>query len=47
MFNHTKFVGRKEDVITSNNALSISGGMNSPWMVDLTKLGNVLTNMNK
>ncbi|HJM46735.1 MAG TPA: glycosyltransferase family 61 protein [Candidatus Marinimicrobia bacterium] len=38
MFNDTKFVDRKDDVITGESALSISGGMNSPWMVDLNKL---------
>jgi len=47
MFDSTKFVERKKDVITHNNALSISGGMNSPWEVDLTKLDNVLTNLDK
>ena len=43
MFNDTKFVDRKDDLITGENALSISGGMNSPWIVDLDKLkGNIL-----
>ena len=38
MFNDTQFVNRKEEVITGTNALSISGGMNSQWSVDLNKL---------
>mgnify|MGYP003152318244 CR=1 FL=1 len=38
MFEYTKFVDRKEGVITDDNALSISGGMNSHWMVDIKKL---------
>ena len=40
MFNDTKFIDRKKDVIIGKNALSISGGMNSPWTVDLDKLEN-------
>jgi len=47
MFDDTEFVGRKKDIITHNNALSISGGMNSPWRVNLTKLESVLTNLVK
>jgi len=42
MFNHTKFVDKKKGVITDDNALSISGGMNSSWIVDLVKLQKVL-----
>jgi hypothetical protein len=38
MFNDTKFVNRKKDTITGTNALSISGGMNSPWFVNLDLL---------
>ena len=38
MFNDTKFVDRKKGIITGTNALSISGGMNSPWMVNLKLL---------
>ena len=44
MFNDTKFVNRKEEVITGENALSISGGMNSPWEVDLDKLKDSIWN---
>ena len=40
MFDDTKFVERVDDVITDQNALSISGGMNSPWRVDIDKLIN-------
>jgi capsular polysaccharide biosynthesis protein len=42
MFNDTEFVDRKTGIITGTNALSISGGMNSPWKVDLNKLEIVL-----
>ena len=42
MFNDTKFVNRKEEVISGKNALSISGGMNSPWSVDLIKLNKMI-----
>lgn len=38
MFDDTEFVNRRKDVITGTNALSISGGMNSPWQVDIIKL---------
>lgn len=47
MFNDTEFVDRNDGLITGENALSISGGMNSKWSVDLTKLESVLTNINK
>jgi len=42
MFDDTKFVDRREGVVVGDNALSISGGMNSHWMVDLIKLKNTL-----
>jgi len=42
MFNDTKFVSRKREVISGDEALSISGGMNSPWVADLDKLKNCL-----
>jgi|10_taG_2_1085330.scaffolds.fasta_scaffold48947_2 hypothetical protein len=38
MFNDTEFVNRNEGIITHDNALSISGGLNSYWEVDLNKL---------
>jgi hypothetical protein len=38
MFENTEFVDRKSGVITGKNALSISGGMNSPWKIDIDKL---------
>lgn len=45
LFNHTKFVDKKEKLITGTNALSISGGMNSPWSVDLNLLHNYVKNI--
>ena len=42
MFNDTKFVNRKKGLVTDENALSISGGMNSPWVVDLDKLKDMV-----
>ena len=42
MFDDTEFVNRKDEIITNKNALSISGGMNSPWMVDLDKLSKIV-----
>ena len=43
MFNSTKFVDKKEGVITGKNALSISGGMNSTWKVDINKFKKIAT----
>ena len=40
MFDDTEFVDRKTLNISGDNALSISGGMNSPWKVDIDKLIN-------
>jgi capsular polysaccharide biosynthesis protein len=37
-FNQTQFVERKQEIITGKSALSISGGMNSPWKVDIKSL---------
>tara|TARA_R110002096_G_scaffold354844_3_gene548073 strand:+ start:121 stop:1233 length:1113 start_codon:yes stop_codon:yes gene_type:complete len=34
-FEDTSFVTEKEKVVTHLNALSISGGLNSPWLVDI------------
>ena len=42
MFNHTEFVNKRSGVVTSDNALSISGGMNSTWEVDIKELKNIL-----
>tara|TARA_Y100000592_G_scaffold49315_1_gene78063 strand:- start:2998 stop:4068 length:1071 start_codon:yes stop_codon:yes gene_type:complete len=45
MFDHTKFVNRKDEIITGTNALSISGGMNSKWITDLDLLHKLITNI--
>jgi hypothetical protein len=37
-FNDTEFVVKVEESVESDNALSISGGLNSPWKVNLNKL---------
>jgi hypothetical protein len=37
-FNDTEFVEKVEESVESNGALSISGGLNSPWKVNLNKL---------
>ena len=42
MFDDTQFEGRRNDVITGTSALSISGGMNSPWSVNIDKLKNLI-----
>ena len=38
MFNDTEFVDKKDGIIVGDNPLSISGGINSHWKVDLDKL---------
>jgi len=43
MFDDTRFVERKDDIITDKNALSISGGLNSTWKVDLNKLRSIIS----
>ncbi len=42
MFDKTKFANERKEVITSDNALSISGGMNSQWTVDLIELEKII-----
>jgi len=37
-FNDTEFVEKLEESVDSDGALSISGGLNSPWKVNLNKL---------
>jgi capsular polysaccharide biosynthesis protein len=37
-FNDTEFVEKVEESVESDGALSISGGLNSPWKVNLNKL---------
>jgi len=41
-FDHTEFVDKQEESIESDGSLSISGGLNSPWRVDLNKLSKIL-----
>lgn len=44
-FDHTNFVNRNKDIVTGKDALSISGGMNSPWSVNLSELKKLLDNL--
>jgi hypothetical protein len=44
-FNDTEFVQKIEESIGSDGSLSISGGLNSPWMVDLNKLKTFLNDV--
>jgi len=44
-FNDTEFVEKVEESVDSDGALSISGGLNSPWKVDLNKLTTFLNNV--
>ena len=37
-FTDTEFVGRVDETIESKGSLSISGGLNSPWKVNLNTL---------
>ena len=37
-FTDTEFVGEVEESVDSDGALSISGGMNSPWKVNMDSL---------
>ena len=39
-FTDTEFVGRIEESIESEGSLSISGGLNSPWKVNLNNFKN-------
>ena len=41
-FNDTEFAGDVKEWVENDNALSISGGLNSPWKVDLNKLSNLV-----
>ena len=41
-FDDTMFTDKKEETVDSVGSLSISGGMNSPWEVDLNKLSKFL-----
>ncbi len=44
-FNDTDFVEKVEESVESDDALSISGGLNSPWKVDLNKLKTFLNDV--
>jgi len=41
-FEYTEFTDKKEESIESDGSLSISGGLNSPWKVNLNKLSKFL-----
>jgi capsular polysaccharide biosynthesis protein len=41
-FEYTEFTDKKEESIESDGSLSISGGLNSHWKVDLNKLSKFL-----
>jgi len=41
-FEYTEFTDKKEESVDSDGSLSISGGLNSPWKVDLNKLSKFL-----
>lgn len=43
-FDHTEFVDKIEESVESRGSLSISGGLNSPWKVNLNKLVTFLDN---
>ena len=42
-FDDTEFVEKIEESVESDSALSISGGLNSPWKVNLNKLNETLS----
>tara|TARA_Y100000004_G_scaffold70054_1_gene78735 strand:- start:3320 stop:4417 length:1098 start_codon:yes stop_codon:yes gene_type:complete len=44
-FNETEFVEKVEESVESDGALSISGGLNSPWKVNLNKLTTFLNDV--
>ena len=37
-FTDTEFIGKVEESVESKGSLSISGGLNSPWKVNLNTL---------
>ena len=41
-FDHTEFVDEIEESVESKGSLSISGGLNSPWKVNIDKLTKFL-----
>jgi hypothetical protein len=44
-FNDTEFIEKVEESVESDGALSISGGINSPWIVDICKLESFIKNI--
>jgi hypothetical protein len=44
-FNDTEFIEKIKETVESEGSLSISGGLNSPWMVDLNKLSILLNDV--
>ena len=40
-----EFVEKVEETVESDGSLSISGGLNSPWRVNLNKLALFLSNV--
>lgn len=44
-FNDTGFIEKIKETVESEGSLSISGGLNSPWNVDLNKLSILLNNV--
>ena len=43
-FNDTEFIEKVEESVDSEGSISISGGLNSPWKVNLNKLKLLLNN---
>jgi hypothetical protein len=41
-FNHTKFIKNNKSYVLNKAALSISGGLNSPWEANISKLEKFL-----
>jgi hypothetical protein len=46
-FNDTEFVEKVEEIVESDSALSISGGLNSHWKVNLNNLEKLLNEINE
>jgi len=46
-FNDTEFVERVDESVESDGALSISGGLNSPWKVNLNTLEKFLSEIDE
>jgi hypothetical protein len=44
-FNDTEFTEKVEETVESDGSLSISGGLNSTWKVDLNKLKTFLNDV--